>query len=386
MISALSGTPAAPAVPGPTDDASVHSATGFVTHPQDVAAPLPPSPHSPGTLAGGSGGDISAYGSLPRAFQPAAYAFQPSPTAGAAGGPTSPTASYATVPQAYFGPPPPTQPAAAAAPSPQEQLRVTGHLNHAERSMATLVNMVADLGGWKPVQTHKSGAVVYSRTKLPKGEVPIFMGVGVVHGYDPQTVFTLVKSRSLWDDWYVEGHVAEMLNETTTISYMVFNPAQKVIGHRELCLVEKVEVDDVTKTIRFVTSSTEDPKVPVHPDRVRANLKLNGWILDPQTSPDGRPATRVTYVIQSDVKGLIPAGLAKRYLARRALVVVYMNSYLKKYGPPPVHQPSRASLFGLPNQGSGIPTMEYVRRASLSSRFGVLFVLIFGTSFQSNVF
>ncbi|KAJ1544281.1 hypothetical protein HK405_008756, partial [Cladochytrium tenue] len=47
----------------------------------------------------------------------------------------------------------------------------------------------------------------------------------------------------------------------------------------------------------------------------------------------------------SDVKGMIPAGLANRYLARRALVVVFMNSYLKKYGPPPVHHaPPRGSI------------------------------------------
>ncbi|KAJ3111437.1 hypothetical protein HDU96_005697 [Phlyctochytrium bullatum] len=209
----------------------------------------------------------------------------------------------------------------------------------AEANMNQLVHMVSDLSGWKPVLTHKSGAVVYRRTKVARNEtVPIFMGVGVIRNCTPETIFTLVKSRSLWDEWYQEGHLVEKIDDSTFLSYMVIKAISKAIAsHRDLALLEHREVDPVTGTIRIVSSSVETPKIPPVPTRVRAHLKLNGWILDPQVSSDGRVSTRVSYIIQSDVKGMVPSGLAKRYLARRALVVVWLDDYLRKYGPPPVH-------------------------------------------------
>ncbi|KAJ3414054.1 hypothetical protein HDV05_007179 [Chytridiales sp. JEL 0842] len=243
-------------------------------------------------------------------------------------------------------------------------------LSQAEENMSTLVNLVSDLSRWKPVLTHnRSGAVVYRRTSPPSSSssrtassdsasstsrdpvnssLPIFMGVGVIKGFDPETIIALVQSRSLWDDWYHDGHLVERINESTSISYMVMEVLNKaIVSHRDLALLEKKEVDPNTGTIRLVTSSVKTPKVPVHPQRVRAHLQLNGWILDPLYSPDRSKivSTRVSYILQTDVKGLVPSGLAKRYLARRALVMVWLDNYLRKYGPPPVHAP-RSSYLG----------------------------------------
>ncbi|KAJ3098534.1 hypothetical protein HDU97_003953 [Phlyctochytrium planicorne] len=47
---------------------------------------------------------------------------------------------------------------------------------------------------------------------------------------------------------------------------------------------------------------------------------------------------------------------AKRYLARRALVVVWLDEYLRKYGPPPVHNPSHRNSLSV--VGSGIESVE----------------------------
>ncbi|KAJ3193380.1 hypothetical protein HK101_004934 [Irineochytrium annulatum] len=202
-------------------------------------------------------------------------------------------------------------------------------IQQADTNMNSLVSMVSDLGGWKPVLTHKSGAVVYRRTRVPRNEtIPIFMGVGVIKG----------------DEWYQEGRLVETIDESTSLSYMVIRAISKAIAsHRDLALLERKEIDPVTGTIRVVSSSVETPKIPKVPTRVRANLKLNGWILDPQISGDGKISTRISYIIQSDVKGMIPSGLAKRYMARRALVVVWMDEYLRKYGSPPIHS-NRTSL------------------------------------------
>lgn len=106
---------------------------------------------------------------------------------------------------------------------------------------------------------------------------------------------------------------------------------------RDLALIDRRELDHTTGTIAYASTSVETSKIPKHPGRVRAFLKLNGWILEPHVASDGITiSTKISYYCQTDVGGLLPNSLVKRYLARRALVVVGVEEYLRKHGPPPV--------------------------------------------------
>ncbi|CAG8549928.1 10040_t:CDS:2 [Paraglomus brasilianum] len=219
------------------------------------------------------------------------------------------------------------------------------NIKKAEDAMQTLKKFAKD-DGWQQVIKHKSGVVVCLKAGVNKEKIPVFKGEGIIKGHSPQAVFAVIGMRKLWDDWYEEGNLVENLNDTTSLTYMVM---KGLTGSkpRDLSLVEKIECLP-TGTICFVSTSVETPKVPRISSKVRAVLKLNGWILEPlATDP---PSTKVIYVLQTDVRGWVPGIVAKKYLARRPLVVNAINTYLQKNDPPaviisttppPSHPPSR---------------------------------------------
>ncbi|KAJ3161788.1 hypothetical protein HDU86_006559 [Geranomyces michiganensis] len=275
---------------------------------------------------------------------------QQSPHANHSGRATSPTSSSAGTTLAQgplqLTPHPDEHPAASyfpghmsapvAAPiSPQNQLLIDA----AEAALRSLSDVAAEQANWKPVLTHRTGAVVYRTNKVPKGQIAVFKGVAVIHGFTPDAIFPLIKNRQLWDNWYLDGHVVDHVNENISLSYMVMKPqtalSAAVATTRDLALVDRTAFSPSTGTIAYASTSVDSPKIPKHPGRVRALLKLNGWVLEPQISNDGRSlGTKISYYIQTDVGGMLPGSVVKRYLARRALVVVGVEDYLRKHGAP----------------------------------------------------
>ncbi|KAI9090451.1 hypothetical protein DFS34DRAFT_718741, partial [Phlyctochytrium arcticum] len=217
-------------------------------------------------------------------------------------------------------------------------------LIQADTAIQALKAAATDTENWKPVLTHKSGAVVYRTTthKSAAGNtIPTFKGVAILHGFSPDAIYALIKHRELWDDWYLEGHIVEKINDDTSLTYMAMKPhtaiSHAVASERDMALIDRRDFDPSTGTIIYASTSVETSKIPKHPNRVRAFLKLNGWILEPQLAADGFTlSTKLSYYIQTDVGGMLPKTLVKRYLARRALVVIRIEAYLRKHGPPSV--------------------------------------------------
>nr|CAG8435196.1 5470_t:CDS:2 [Entrophospora candida] len=204
------------------------------------------------------------------------------------------------------------------------------HIKKAEDALAKL-KLVVDQPGWQKLLTHKSGMAVYAKSDMSKDDkVPIFRGEHIIKGFTPQSIFAVIGTRKLWDDWYEEGSLVANLNETTSLTYMVI---QALAGSktRDLSLVEKIECAYEGK-IYFVSTSVNTPKIPHIANRIRARLLLNGWILEPLSY--NPPVTKVNYILQTNVKGWIPSVLAKKYLSRRPLVIHTIETYLRKNGPP----------------------------------------------------
>ncbi|CAJ0638064.1 8226_t:CDS:2 [Entrophospora sp. SA101] len=204
------------------------------------------------------------------------------------------------------------------------------HIKKAEDALAKL-KLVVDQPGWQKLLTHKSGMAVYAKADMSKDDkVPIFRGEHIIKGFTPQSIFAVIGTRKLWDDWYEEGSLVANLNETTSLTYMVI---QALAGSkaRDLSLVEKIECAYEGK-IYFVSTSINTPKIPHIANRIRARLLLNGWILEPLSY--NPPVTKVNYILQTNVKGWIPSVLAKKYLSRRPLVIHTIETYLRKNGPP----------------------------------------------------
>ncbi|KAJ8661271.1 hypothetical protein O0I10_003020 [Lichtheimia ornata] len=199
------------------------------------------------------------------------------------------------------------------------------HIHQADNALSTLKQVVRD-DGWKKALKHKSGVVVHMKQGIHKGDkTPIFKGQAIIHGFSPQSIFYVIGMRRLWDESYEDGNLVENLNDTTSLTYEV-SKATATSKSRDLSLVEKIECSQ-DGTITFACTSVESPRLPKVPGRVRAQVKLQGWILEPTRGPT--PATRVTFVVQETIKGWMP-GFTKKSLARRPLAIAAVNEYLQR--------------------------------------------------------
>jgi len=72
--------------------------------------------------------------------------------------------------------------------------------------------------------------------------------------------------------------------------------------------------------------SVVDPKYPEVKGKVRANLKMNGWFLEPL--PD-RNATKATYITEIELGGWIPGNVLKLVSSQLPLVVAAVRKYLR---------------------------------------------------------
>ncbi|KAH9820626.1 hypothetical protein DFH28DRAFT_952787 [Melampsora americana] len=205
------------------------------------------------------------------------------------------------------------------------------------------VKSLAQGGTWESVLKHRSGVEVFAQKNVEmignKKVAPVFKGVGLIRGYSPASVFSVIGSSKLWDDWYEDGNLVENLSDEVSLTYMCM---QAALGTRtrDLSLVEKVEATE-NGAIHFCASSVDTPRVPTVPGRVRAHIELNGWVLEPAdltsaglTDSTSSIGTKISYYLQIDVKTFIPEAISQRYLAKRPLCITKIDAYLQKHGSP----------------------------------------------------
>ncbi|KAI7867278.1 hypothetical protein BDF14DRAFT_1804698 [Spinellus fusiger] len=200
------------------------------------------------------------------------------------------------------------------------------YIHQADIALSTLKHVVKE-SGWKKALKHKSGVVVHMKNGTHKADkTAIFKGEMVIEGFSPQSIFYVIGLRRLWDEQYEDGNLVDNLDETTSLTYESNKPTSTSKA-RDLSLVERIECTS-SGAIVFACTSVESPRIPRMPGCTRAQVKLQGWILEPMYFGH-QPSTKVTFVIQENMKGWIP-GFAKKTLARRPLVIALVNDYLQK--------------------------------------------------------
>ncbi|KAF9374909.1 hypothetical protein CPC16_001008, partial [Podila verticillata] len=204
------------------------------------------------------------------------------------------------------------------------------HLDQAIQAIQ-LLKAAARPNGWKKVVKHKSGCLVYQSTGSGDKH-PAFKGEHVIRGYRAQDVFSVVGVRKLWDDWYDELSCVESYDESTNLMYMVMKSTLSS-KTRDISMVERIEVER-DGTIYFASCSVESNKIPRISGKVRADIFVAGWIIQPL--PSNPPITKITYVIQTDLLSRLPKFIARRSLAKRPLVITTIETHLKKNGAPMV--------------------------------------------------
>ncbi|KAG0369452.1 hypothetical protein BGZ54_009876, partial [Gamsiella multidivaricata] len=228
-----------------------------------------------------------------------------------------------------------------------------------------LLKVASGPNGWKKVDKHKSGCTVFQSTgptTIPTSQVesryPAFKGEHIIRGYKAQDVFAIISVRKLWDDWYDELSCVETYDEATMLMYMVMKSTLSA-KMRDLAFVERT-VTEKDGTIYSAACSVESTKVPTVSGKVRAAIFLAGWIIQPL--PSNPPITKITYVIHTDLLSRLPKFIARRSLAKRAMAIVTIETYLRKNSTPTLtassaqshnrkrslSEPAKPELFLLP--------------------------------------
>ncbi|KAG0040355.1 hypothetical protein BGZ82_003361 [Podila clonocystis] len=191
-----------------------------------------------------------------------------------------------------------------------------------------LLKVAAKPSGWKKIDKHKSGCIVYQSTATDKHVA--FKGEHIIRGFRAQDVFSVVGVRKLWDDWYDELSCIEAYDDSTSLMYMVMKGTMSS-KTRDVAIVERTQTER-DGTIYFAACSVESDRIPPVSGKVRADIFIAGWIIQPL--PSNPPITKITYVIQTDLLSRLPKFIAKRSLIKRALVITTVETHLKKNGIP----------------------------------------------------
>ncbi|KAK3828904.1 MAG: hypothetical protein J3Q66DRAFT_275962, partial [Benniella sp.] len=212
-------------------------------------------------------------------------------------------------------------------PDPHMQTKES-HIEQAVQAIQVL-KAASKPAGWKKVLKHKSGCLVY-QSSGHSDKHPTFKGEHVIRGYRAQEVFSVVGVRKLWDDWYDELRLVESYDDATNLMYMVMKGTLSS-KTRDISMVERIEVER-DGTIYFASCSVESSKLPRISGKVRADIFVAGWIIQPL--PSNPPITKITYVIQTDLLSRLPKFIARRALAKRPLVITTIETHLRKNGVP----------------------------------------------------
>ncbi|KAG0215799.1 hypothetical protein BGX28_008109 [Mortierella sp. GBA30] len=224
-------------------------------------------------------------------------------------------------------------------PDPQKRTKEY-HIEQSHQAIE-LLKAASRTHGWKRVDKHKSGCIVYQSTSsatLPghgDDKCPAFKSEHFIRGFKAQDVYSIVSTRKLWDDWYDELSCVETYDEATALIYMVMRstlPSKT----RDVAMIERLQIEK-DGTYYLADCSVESNKIPRIPGKVRAVIFLAGWIIQPL--PSNPPITKVTYVIQTDLLSKLPRFIAKRSLIKRALVITTVENHLRKNGVPVVSIP-----------------------------------------------
>jgi len=163
--------------------------------------------------------------------------------------------------------------------------------------------------GWTEINRAKDVIVTKQASDVPLG---VLRGDGVIKGYNTfecYAVSAFPSCRKVWDELFEDGKPVENLDDSTILSY-ASTKGQFPVSGRDMAvlLISDFNLDG---RIYCVSVSVVDPQIPAAKGKVRANLKLNGWYLEPLV---GEKGTRVVYISEIDLNGSIPGAILNVFI------------------------------------------------------------------------
>ena len=161
-------------------------------------------------------------------------------------------------------------------------------------------------GKWE--QIAKAQGITVFQKEVPGRSLPVFRGVGIVKEniFDVLAVLYDVPARV---DWVHQCTASDVLKEYNELDRMVYNrtAAPWPISDRDVVVRTKVHIDRETMTVRVTFKTDTHASAPKVEDVVRMG-RLTGYY---EIKALSRGHTRVTYEVDADPGGYLPAWLVK---------------------------------------------------------------------------
>jgi len=225
------------------------------------------------------------------------------------------------------------------------------------------------------------------KKKSKDSSLECFMGKGIIPK-SPAEVFQVLLNPQLrysYDNMLKSIVPVKRIDELNMVIYMHHETSQCLVKTaRDLCVLQSARPAQEQNAPYVLTArSIEFPSVPVKPPIIRAEVQSSGWILEPyllnsqeyqlalqhdfllplseskttsqsgtntsvpysdstvaptsstfsppsSTSVPSKLCTRVTYVVQMDPKGPVPASLINMVSRRQPLCIHYLRKHLLK--------------------------------------------------------
>jgi hypothetical protein len=166
-------------------------------------------------------------------------------------------------------------------------------------------------------------------------------GVGVVH-FPLNAVFGILKECGDPDDLEKKCYrkdpdmktlqLLKTFNPQTWSAYLEYK-SQYFVAGRDFVNINHWRREASGKVF-FVGGAVESAEMPKRSGLVRGELVIGGWLME---AVDGGKATKLTYVVQLDLKGSIPTWISGEIMKRQPMQIDkirnFLNEKVKQYGP-----------------------------------------------------
>ncbi|KAI9209294.1 uncharacterized protein BJ171DRAFT_112740 [Polychytrium aggregatum] len=213
-------------------------------------------------------------------------------------------------------------------------------------ALKALVDVEAS-ADWVPRSSSNGIRISVRESPNRKDGMPLVRGDGVISGdwgiEEVASAISSYQARAEWDKRFDSGSILCQYNPFESLAYLTQKGTFPVAG-RDFLVVSATRIDAASQSAYIVSTSVDPSQLseieqaiytPYHQKSkdsgfVRADLKLNGWIL--RRRDDGVAAT---YILDVDVKGSIPQSILRMIQTQSPMCILGISQYLGSHGPLP---------------------------------------------------
>lgn len=189
-----------------------------------------------------------------------------------------------------------------------------------------------------------NGIQVHCLTVPPQGSslsLSCFRTNLTLEGIPLEEVATVIRSldcRQAWDERFEGGRLVRELSPARSHLQVLRYKGAFPVSARDQCVITDFTAKPDGSLI-CLSTSCEDPDVPMDKARVRSTLDFSAWILHERPHPsksDGSRVVEVVWIEQSRLCGSLPSSMARTSrLHHMAQAVQGLREYLGTWSPPP---------------------------------------------------